>query len=108
MSTLLEGGVVVEPELTESASVAAWLSEPDVPVKTTLAVPPTAEADAVRFTFWPVPGERVNVDGVAVTPCGRPPIVTCTELLNALAATAVTVTDCVALPAVKAALDGLS
>ena len=88
--------------------MAAWLREPDVPVKTTLAAPAVAEADAVRLTCWPVPGVRVNVDGVAVTPCGKPVKATATEPLKPLAATAVTVTDCAAPPAVKAALDGLS
>ncbi len=104
MSTPLEGGGVVEPELTVSASAAVWLSEPEVPVKTTFAVPVAAEADADRLTCWPVPGERVNVDGVAVTPCGKPERVTCTEPMKPLAATAITVTDCAAPPAVTLAL----
>src|ERR1700733_1853490 len=105
---MLEGGGVVEPEPTVSASEAVCVSDPDVPVKKTVAVPLAAEADAARLTCWPVPGERVNVDGVAVTPCGKPVRVTGTEPVNPLAATAVKVTDCAAPPAVKAALDELS
>ena len=96
------------PAPTVSASEAVCVSEPDVPMKATFAVPVAAEADADRLTCWPVPGERVNVDGVAVTPCGRPARVTCTEPLNPLAAIAITLTDCAEPPAVKAALDGLS
>ena len=66
------------------------------------------EADAIRLTCWPVPGVSVNVDGDAVTPVGRPERVTCTEPLNPLAATVVSVTDCAEPPAVKVALDGLT
>ena len=100
-------GAVPEPP-TLSASEAVCVSEPEVPVKETFAVPLAADADAVRLTWWLAPGESVNVDGVAVTPCGKPAIVTCTELLKPFAAIATIVMDCVAPPAVTLVLAWLS
>ena len=94
--------------LTVSASKVVWVSEPDDPVKETLAVPLTADADAVRLTFWLVPGERTNLDGVAVTPWGKPAIVTCTELLKPLPAIAIMEMDCAAPPSVMPALASLN
>jgi hypothetical protein len=91
MSTLLVGGGL-DADVTVKVSVAVCVSVPDVPVKTTLAVPLAADADAVKLIGWPDPGESVKVVGEAVTPCGRLPRVTCTAPLKPFATTAVTVT----------------
>jgi hypothetical protein len=57
---------------TVSARVAVWLSEPEVPVKTTLALPGWALLAAVRVTLCGVPGVSESEAGLAVTPAGNP------------------------------------
>src|SRR5579872_1309667 len=108
MSTPVDVGGGVDPEATVRLSEAVCVSEPDVPVNTMLALALGADADAVRLNCWPAPGERVRVAGDAVTPCGRPAMLTCTAPLNPLAAAAVTVTAWAAPPEVSVALDGLT
>ena len=102
------GGGVIDPEFTVRLRVAVCVNEPDVPEKTTLAVPVVAEADAARLTCCPVPGVSVEVDGVAVTPCGRPLSVIWTEPVNPFTARAVNVTACDDPPAVNVAVVGLN
>ena len=108
MSTLPEVGGGVDPEPTVMLSAAVWVRDPDVPVKTALELALGADAEAVRLTCCPSPGERVKVAGDAVTPCGKPAMVTWTEPVNPLAATAVRATACAVPPEVRVALDGLT
>lgn len=58
--------------VTESDKVAVCVTDAAAPVTVTFASPVAALAAAVRVTFCAVPGVRLNVDGLAVTPLGRP------------------------------------
>jgi hypothetical protein len=53
-------------------AVAVLLSAPAVPAKVTVDDRPAAAVVAVMITLWGVPGVRVRVDGLALTPEGRP------------------------------------
>ena len=57
-----------------------------------MALPAAAVAAAVRVTVWAVPGVRVSVAGLAVTPLGSPVMATATGLLKELIAVARTLT----------------
>ena len=62
----------VEADATIRAKVAECFSDREVPAKVTVAFPTVAFAAAVRVMFCAVPGVRLSVDGLAVTPAGRP------------------------------------
>ena len=73
---------------TVRAKGAEWLSVPEVPVKTIVALPATALVLAVSVILCAVPGTSVSVTGEAVTPEGRPVIATETVPLKELIAVA--------------------
>ncbi len=77
---------------TVNATVAEWLSVPDVPVKVTAALPATAVAPAVSVMFCTVPGVSASVAGFAVTPVGSPLMATETVPLKEFIAVARTLT----------------
>ena len=58
--------------MTDSARLALCESEAEVPVKVTVALADAAFAAAVSVVFCGVPGVRLSVDGLAVTPEGSP------------------------------------
>lgn len=84
-----------------SASAAVWLSEPEVPVKTTFALPAWALLPAVSVTLSGVPGVTDTEAGLAVTPAGNPLSATLVVPLNPFTAVTVTCTGCPAPPTVK-------
>lgn len=100
--------VVVVAPVTVSASGAEWVSDPDVPVNSTVAVLEGAEDAAARLTGCGVPGTSVNVEGVAVTPGGTPETETWIDPEKPLIAAAETDTICAAPPAVRLMLSRLS
>jgi hypothetical protein len=57
-----------------------------------VALPAAAVAAAVRVTVWAVPGVKVSVAGLAVTPLGSPVMATATVLVKELTAVARTLT----------------
>jgi hypothetical protein len=61
---------------TVRASEAALFSFPATPVNVTVAVLDAAEDDAAKLTCTGVPGVRLKLAGVAVTPAGVPLTVT--------------------------------
>ena len=61
-----------EEAATVRARVAVWVREPEVPVKTTLALPACALLPAVSVTLCGVPGVSETDAGLAVTPAGNP------------------------------------
>lgn len=73
---------------------------PDVPVNVTVALPAAAVDAADRVTFCAVPGVRVRVDGVAVTPAGRPVVATAMVPVKELIGFAVMLTGDPVAPAV--------
>lgn len=63
--------------VTDRESAAACgVSDPDVPITVTFALPIGASAVAVRVILCAVPGVRLRVEGLAVTPPGKPLSVT--------------------------------
>jgi hypothetical protein len=74
------------------------MSPPEVPVNVTVAVAATAVRAALSFVFCGVPGVKVNVAGLAVTPAGSPEIVIATAPLNEFVAVAVTPTEALTDP----------
>jgi hypothetical protein len=52
------------------------VNDPDVPVNVIVTVPRDADVVAARFTCGETPGVIVKLEGVAVTPEGRPLTVT--------------------------------
>jgi hypothetical protein len=91
-----------------SAKVAVWLSEPEVPVKTKLALPGWALLPAVSVTLCGVPGVRESVAGLAVTPAGNPLSATLVVPVNPLIAVAVSCTGCPVPPAVRLRAAGVT
>jgi hypothetical protein len=81
-----------------AATVAEWLSIPDVPVRVNIALPAAALPAAVTVTFCAVPGVRVSVAGCAVTPVGSPAIATPTIPAKPFAGMALTLICCPAPP----------
>jgi hypothetical protein len=69
---LVVAGGVLPAALTVTAIGAVWVSEPEIPVTTTVAFPAAADDDAAKLTGCATPAARVNVAGVAVTPAGTP------------------------------------
>ena len=65
-----------------------------------------APAAAVRVVLFAVPGTRASEDGLALTPDGRPLIVTVTVPANPLAGTAFTLTISPAPPATRVTVMG--
>ncbi len=65
-----------------TATVAVWVSEPELPVRVSVPVPAWAEAPALKVTVCAAPGARLRVDGLAVTPAGSPVNVTVTTPVN--------------------------
>jgi hypothetical protein len=84
-----------------SASVAVWVSEPEVPVNTTLAVPACAMLAAVRVMLWGVPGVSETDAGLAVTPAGNPLNATAVVPVKPLSAVAVSWTACPTPPMIR-------
>ena len=77
-----------------NATVALWLSAPEVPVSVTVAAPVATEASAAKVIFCATPGISGSVAGFAVTPAGNPPGETVTVAANPFIAVAITLIDC--------------
>jgi hypothetical protein len=58
--------------ITESAKLVLWFSEPEMPVRVTVAFPGTADELAENVRVCGCPGVTVKVEGDVVTPWGRP------------------------------------
>jgi hypothetical protein len=88
-----------------SASVAVWVREVDVPVKVMVGAPEGVAMGAVKVTVAVADcvdvGESVSVEGLAVTPEGRPAMATETEPAKEFSEEAVRVTALLVAPAVK-------
>ena len=89
------------PGATVSVNVAEWTCFPEVPEKVSVALPAAADELAVMVTFCGVPGVRLKVEGLAVTPAGSPLMLMATVPVNLLTALAVTLTVEPAAPAVR-------
>jgi ABC-type sugar transport system substrate-binding protein len=90
-----------------SASVAVWVREPDVPVNVIVGVADGVAMGAVNVVVAEgCAGVRVRVDGLAVTPEGRPEMETETEPLKELIALAVTVMALLVVPALRVSEPG--
>jgi hypothetical protein len=94
--------------VTVSATDAAWLRVPEVPVKVIVAFPAAAVAAAVSVIFWAAPGVRFKVEGVTLTPVGRPEAATDTAPEKLLTAVAVTLIDTPAPPLVTVTVPGVA
>jgi hypothetical protein len=81
--------------------LAVWVREPEVPVKTTLALPACAPLPAVSVMLCGVPGVSEAVAGLAVTPAGNPLSATSTVPVKPSTAVAVSCTGCPAPPMVR-------
>jgi hypothetical protein len=92
---VLDGGWTVR------ASVAVWLKISEVPVKVSVPVDAPALDEAVSVMFCAVPGVRLRVVELAVTPLGRPVMATLTVPVNAFRALALILTGDPAAPAVR-------
>jgi hypothetical protein len=78
-------------EETETSAVAAWEFESAEPVTVTMADVGSAElaAESINCPSWP--GESESLEGVAVTPAGKPLTETLTALVNPFTPPAVTI-----------------
>ena len=92
---------------TVKATVAAWLSNPEVPVNVVVALPTEAVEAALSVTFCAEPGVNISVAGMAVTPEGSPLIATVTVPVKPFAGIAFTLTVCPAPPAKSATAAGV-
>ena len=81
-------------------------SIPDDPESVTVALPAAALEEAVSVVFCAVPGERLRVAGLAVTPVGSPDNVTATIPENPLIGLAVTLTSCPPPPGIRLTEEG--
>jgi hypothetical protein len=82
--------------------VAVWVREPEVPVKVMVGATDAVLIGAVSVVVAEGCADvSVSVDGLAVTPEGRPEMETETELLNELSAVAVTVMALLVVPAAR-------
>jgi hypothetical protein len=87
---------------TVSASVAVWVREPEVPVKVMVGEADAAALAAMRVVVAEsCAGVRVRVEGLAVTPEGRPEMETVMEPLKELREVAVTVMALLVAPALR-------
>lgn len=93
---------------TVRARVAAWVSDPEVPVKTTFALPAWALLPAVSVTLCGVPGVSETEAGSAVIPAANPLSATLTLPVKPLSAVPVTCTGCPAPPMVRLRDAGLT
>jgi hypothetical protein len=75
---------------TVKAKVAVWVRDPEVPVKTTLALAAAAVLAAVSVTVLATPGDKEIGFGLNVTAVGRPLSVTVVVPVKPLSAVAVT------------------
>jgi hypothetical protein len=91
-----------------AATVAEWLSAPDVPIRVNVALPAAALAAAVTVTLCAAPGVRVSVAGCAVTPAGSPVIATVTVPAKPLAAAAFTLIACPVPPGTSVMFAGVA
>jgi hypothetical protein len=94
-------------DATVSATVAEWLSVPEVPVKVSVALPGVVFAAALRVKFCADPGVRLSVAGCADTPVGSPEIATEIVPANAFVGEAVTLICCVVPPATRETTAGV-
>jgi hypothetical protein len=92
---------------TVVATVAEWLRFPEVPVKVMVALPDAAEDAAVSVTVCAVPGVKVGVAGLAVTPDGSPATETLTVPVKPFCGAAFTLTAWPAPPAVSVTVAGV-
>jgi hypothetical protein len=99
-----KSGVVVA--VVVSATVAVWLSVPEVPVSVTVAEPLATTVSAVKVTFCAAPAIKVSAAGFAVTPAGNPLSATVTGEVNPFIALALTLTDCPLAPALTEVVAG--
>jgi hypothetical protein len=91
----------------ETAAVAVWEVELAEPVTVTVADDTGAAELAAVSMNWPsCPGESETVEGLAVTPVGRPLSETLTGLLNPFIAPAVTVSAWAVPPLCRATVAG--
>jgi hypothetical protein len=88
--------------VTVAATAAEWLRVPEVPVRVIVVLLAAALAAAVRVSVCALPGVKVSVAGLAVTPLGRPLMATATVLLKELIAVARTLTFEPVAPATSA------
>jgi hypothetical protein len=91
-----------------AATVAEWVSAPELPVKVTVALPAAALAAAVTVIVCGAPGVKLSVAGCAVTPAGRPAIATFTVPMKPLAGTAFTLIGCPVPPGTSEMLAGVA
>ena len=77
-------------------------------MKCTVAVVEAALAAAAKLTDCGVPGMSVTVDGVAVTPVGKPLAVAWMVPENPFSAVAVSETGCAEPPAVRVSVEALA
>jgi hypothetical protein len=106
-----EAGVTVSEKsvaaaVVVSATVAVWLSLPEVPVKVTVAEPAVTALLAVKVMLCALPAVKLSVAGFAATPVGNPLSATVTGAENPFIALAVTLTGCPAAPPVTEAVAG--
>jgi hypothetical protein len=104
----VKSGVGAEVAAMVAETVAEWLNEPDVPDRVMVALPAAAEEAAERVTVWAVPGVRVRVAGCAVTPLGRPVMVTATLEVKPFSGAAFTLMVWLGPPAVSAMVAGVA
>lgn len=83
------------------ARLAVCVSEPEVPLKTTLALPACALLAAVSVKLCGVPGVSEADAGLAVTPAGNPLTATLAVPVKPFTAVAVTWTGCPVPPMVR-------
>jgi hypothetical protein len=85
-----------------SASVAAWVREPEVPVKVIVGVADAAVIAAVNVVVAEGCAEvSVSVDGLAVTPEGSPEMAMEIEPVKELSGVAVRVMALLVVPALR-------
>jgi hypothetical protein len=91
-----------------TATVIEWVSDPEVPLRVSVALPAAAVDAAVSVTLCAVPGVSVSVAGLAVTPVGSPLIESATFPVKPFAGTAFTLICFPAPPAVRATVAGVA
>ncbi len=89
------------------ARSASCVNAPEMPVNATVAEPVCAVADADSVTFCAAPGASESVDGDAVTPFGKPPMVTFTGPVKPFDPVASTAIGCPDAPCVMPSLAGV-
>ena len=91
---------------TLSEIVVAWVMEPEVPVRVTVAGPEAALDEAVKKRLCGLPGCTVRDDGDVVTPVGRPVTVTLTAEVKPPSTVTTTAVPAEEPPAVRLTLAG--